>query len=54
MAAAWEEVTQKCMNCICKRVLKMYVSPLEGFDQDADDVCSKKVLALETAGIGHR
>lgn len=46
IAAAWGEVTQQYMNGLWKSVLKMYVSPLKGFDEDAVDIASNKTLAL--------
>jgi hypothetical protein len=48
IAAAWEEVTQQCMNCIWNKVLKTYVNTFKGFHKDhaIDEVVSNKCLAL--------
>lgn len=48
IAAAWEEVTQQCMNCIWKKVLKTYVNTFKGFNKDpaVDDMISNNILAL--------
>nr|XP_017197868.1 COX assembly mitochondrial protein 2 homolog isoform X1 [Oryctolagus cuniculus] len=48
IAAAWEEVTQQCMNGVWKKVLKTYVNTFKGFNKDpaVDDIVSNKILVL--------
>ncbi|XP_059583233.1 tigger transposable element-derived protein 1-like [Alligator mississippiensis] len=45
--SAWEGVTEKCMQGIWKKCLKVFVNNFEGFDKDEHvDVINKKIVEL--------
>lgn len=48
IGAAWGEVTEQCMNCIWKKVLKTYANTFKGFNKDhtVDQIVSSKILVL--------
>ncbi|XP_033613726.1 COX assembly mitochondrial protein 2 homolog isoform X1 [Fukomys damarensis] len=48
IAAAWEEVTEQCMNYIWTKVLKTYGNTFKGFNKDhtVDEIGSNKILVL--------
>ena len=43
---AWEDVTEQCMNDVCKKILKTYFDNFKGFDKDSavDDTANKILL----------
>ncbi|XP_055522281.1 tigger transposable element-derived protein 1-like [Leucoraja erinacea] len=48
IAAAWKDVTQKCMKCIWKKVMKTHVDAFEYFNKDSavDNIVRNKILVL--------
>ncbi|XP_032897133.1 major centromere autoantigen B [Amblyraja radiata] len=48
IAAAWKDVTQKCMKCVWKKVMKTHVDAFKGFNKDSavDNIIRNKILVL--------
>ncbi|XP_023565087.1 COX assembly mitochondrial protein 2 homolog isoform X1 [Octodon degus] len=48
IAAAWEEVTEQCMNFVWKKVLKTCGNTFNGFNKDCavDEIVTNKILML--------
>lgn len=48
IAAAWDEVTQQCMNGVWKKVMKTYVNTFKGFNKDSavGNIVNNKILVF--------